>query len=158
MKIKKRTQVIIPVFNEERSIENLIPFLKYYNKSAFIFINDGSIDGTKKIVNKYQFNSIDIEENRGKGNAISVGTLLIKAKIGELMPKGKLGLDAEIKIVKPIHYFPTIQNFHTANFKNTNPAYLSTGRRWIHITPRRQTTCSILRLLDFSAMSVLTAT
>ena len=74
MKIKKGTQIIIPIFNEERSLDSLIPFLKYYNRSEFIFINDGSIDGTKEIVNKYQFNSIDIEENRGKGNAISVGT------------------------------------------------------------------------------------
>ena len=66
--------VVIPVFNEEESFESLIPYLNHYRRSELIFINDGSIDGTKEIVNKYQFNCIDIDENRGKGNAISVGT------------------------------------------------------------------------------------
>ncbi len=74
MKIKERSQIIIPVFNEERSLENLIPFLNNYSKSEFIFINDGSMDKTKEIIKKYHFNSIDIEKNRGKGNAISLGT------------------------------------------------------------------------------------
>lgn len=74
MKIKKNSLIIIPVFNEEMSLKGLIPYLKQYTRSDFIFINDGSTDGTKKLVSSYPFQQINIEKNRGKGNAISIGT------------------------------------------------------------------------------------
>ena len=74
MKIKKKSLIIIPVFNEEESFESLIPYLNHYRRSEFIFINDGSTDGTKEVISKYPFDCMDIEENRGKGNAISIGT------------------------------------------------------------------------------------
>ena len=74
MKIKKNSLIIIPVFNEELSLKGLIPYLNHFKRSEFIFINDGSTDGTNKVLSKYPFECINIEENIGKGNAISVGT------------------------------------------------------------------------------------
>ena len=73
MNIKNKSLIIIPVFNEEIILKDLIPFLNQFKRSEFIFINDGSTDGTKEIINKYPFDCIDIKENRGKGNAISIG-------------------------------------------------------------------------------------
>ena len=63
MEIKKNSLIIIPVFNEEMSLKGLIPYLNHYRRSEFIFINDGSTDGTKEVISKYPFDCMDIEEN-----------------------------------------------------------------------------------------------
>jgi len=73
MNIKNKTLIIIPVFNEGIILKGLIPFFNQFKRSEFIFINDGSTDETKEIISKYPFECIDINENRGKGNAISIG-------------------------------------------------------------------------------------
>ena len=73
MNIKNKTLIIIPVFNEGIILKGLIPFFNQFKRSEFIFINDGSTDETKEVISKYPFECIDINENRGKGNAISIG-------------------------------------------------------------------------------------
>ncbi len=73
MNIKNNSLIIIPLFNEEIILNGLFPFLNQLRRSEIIFINDGSTDGTKEVINKYPFDCIDINENRGKGNAISIG-------------------------------------------------------------------------------------
>ncbi len=73
MNIKNNSLIIISVFNEEIILNGLFPFLNQLRRSEIIFINDGSTDGTKEVINKYPFDCIDINQNRGKGNAISIG-------------------------------------------------------------------------------------
>jgi glycosyltransferase involved in cell wall biosynthesis len=82
MKINKQIliSIIIPVFNEEKTIDIIIKKLHRLKKLKFIFeiivINDGSTDRSekkiinlKKFINKYISNA----KNRGKGFAIKKG-------------------------------------------------------------------------------------
>ena len=68
--------IIIPIYNEEKTLDKLLLSLKKYSfsKNEILIINDGSIDGTKKILKKYNFiNVIELKKNFGKGIAIKIG-------------------------------------------------------------------------------------
>ena len=78
--MKKKLSIIIPVFNEENTLQTI---LKKINKNRIndldfeiIIINDGSTDKTSKIINENQElfdHLIDLEKNNGKGFAIREG-------------------------------------------------------------------------------------
>ena len=72
--------IIVPVFNEERTIlkvlQNLNDLKKYYENIQIIVINDGSNDDSLKILesNKFLFDIlISNPNNKGKGNAVRRG-------------------------------------------------------------------------------------
>lgn len=80
--------IIIPCYNEEKrllkSCKNILSYLKTHKiKSEIIFVNDGSIDQTKLVINqfcqeikgnKYIFpRCISYAQNKGKGYAIKKG-------------------------------------------------------------------------------------
>ncbi|MCX7917782.1 MAG: glycosyltransferase family 2 protein [bacterium] len=64
--------VIIPVYNEEKTIGNVLKELKKYFKNILV-INDGSNDKTKEIVEKENVLIISHETNKGKGEALKTG-------------------------------------------------------------------------------------
>ena len=72
--------VIIPIYNEERSLPQLLKQLKTLdNDYQVIIVNDGSNDKTKKILeNISYFDIVNIKSNLGKGNAIKVGLKYVK--------------------------------------------------------------------------------
>ena len=72
--------IIVPVFNEEKTILKILNELKKLNFKKFekeiIVINDGSTDSTKKILNENKdlYDSIySLETNKGKGSAVKLG-------------------------------------------------------------------------------------
>lgn len=68
--------IIIPIFNEVSSIPKLLPaLLPYYNEQhEIIIIDDGSTDGSNKILKNCNFiNLIRFEQNKGKGIALREG-------------------------------------------------------------------------------------
>jgi glycosyltransferase involved in cell wall biosynthesis len=77
----KILSIIIPVFNEEATLLALLERVFASSTIGFekeiIFINDGSIDGSRKILEnqkaKHDFILINQPENRGKGAAIREG-------------------------------------------------------------------------------------
>ena len=76
--------IIIPVYNEIKTIEKLIKkILKINIKKQLIIVDDGSSDGTELILQKYK-NRIDKlithKKNRGKGAAIKSGQKYVKGK------------------------------------------------------------------------------
>lgn len=82
---KKAFSIIIPVYNEEnripKNIDTIFSFFKSRPESCeVIFVNDGSRDGTEKILadyaKKYQFKIVSYTENKGKGHAIRQGALV----------------------------------------------------------------------------------
>ena len=84
-----KLSIIIPVFNEERTIKELINRvlrvpLPYKIEKEIIVVNDGSTDNTYKILQEFTDNIklIAHEENRGKGTAIRAG---IKESTGDLV-------------------------------------------------------------------------
>ena len=79
--------VIIPVFNESESIQEIIKRVKATKlASEIIVVDDGSMDGTRDILKKYdgkeKVHVILHEKNQGKGAAVRTG---IQAAKGEIM-------------------------------------------------------------------------
>lgn len=70
----KNTAVIIPIYNSEKYLPELFNRVsKYFSIKSVFAINDASIDNSAEICKNYDLNFADIEENRGKGNALQVG-------------------------------------------------------------------------------------
>ena len=71
--------IIIPVFNEEETVEKLLKKVCKQRENfnlEIIIINDGSTDSTKEIIAKNKNlvdHSIDLETNIGKGGAVKEG-------------------------------------------------------------------------------------
>jgi glycosyltransferase involved in cell wall biosynthesis len=78
-----KVSIIIPVFNEEKTIEEIIKKIEKVPlsiKKEIIIVNDGSFDNTKKILEqlkeKFDFILISHQKNQGKGAAIRTGLSL----------------------------------------------------------------------------------
>lgn len=72
--------IVVPCYNEEETIEETVRNLAglSYPKKEIILINDGSTDGTSEILKKLSeqygdVRAIQLQENRGKANALQVG-------------------------------------------------------------------------------------
>ena len=66
--------IIIPAYNEEENIENLIESLKNnYPQYDYIIVNDCSTDETKKICKKNNYQVLNLPINMGIGGAVQSG-------------------------------------------------------------------------------------
>ena len=73
-----RLSVIIPIYNEIHTLEEIISRVKKTNLAdEIILVDDGSIDGTRDLVENYKgqegFVVVMHEKNRGKGAAVRSG-------------------------------------------------------------------------------------
>nr|WP_252730243.1 DUF2062 domain-containing protein [Lacinutrix sp. C3R15] len=65
--------VLIPTYNNERTLKRVIDGVLQYTKNIII-INDGSTDSTSKILKNYtEVEHILVSKNQGKGNALRQG-------------------------------------------------------------------------------------
>jgi len=76
--LDRAIKIIIPIYNEENSITNLIKriqytFSKLNEKVDIICIDDGSIDKTREILDKLDITLLCNERNLGKGEALKKG-------------------------------------------------------------------------------------
>jgi len=77
--IVKRLSVVVPVFNEEKTIEKIIKKVERADigkvKKEIIIVDDGSTDGTRKILEKLsnKYKVIFHKKNQGKGTALRTG-------------------------------------------------------------------------------------
>ena len=74
----EKVLIIIPAYNEEKSILNTIREIDKYNKHNkqkydYIVINDGSTDTTEKILKENNINHISLPRNLGIGGAVQTG-------------------------------------------------------------------------------------
>lgn len=82
-----KVSVIVPVYNAQSHIENTIKCLLKQTLSdiEFIFVNDGSSDGSLEILNKYKERNpekiiVINQENKGPGGARNSGILAAKGE------------------------------------------------------------------------------
>ena len=79
-----KLSIVIPVYNEEEKIKNTLNKCLKYLKSnnwdfEFIVVNDGSKDGTSRIVKNFKkVKLIEHKPNRGKGYSVREGMLNAK--------------------------------------------------------------------------------
>lgn len=75
--------VVIPCYNEERRLhgEEFLAFLRSHQDLVFVFVNDGSRDGTLKRLEGLRAQAprgvevLNLEQNGGKGEAVRQGML-----------------------------------------------------------------------------------
>ena len=95
----KTISVIVPVFNEEKTVAKIAQALiRSGPATELIFVNDGSVDKSKEILEGFnnQINLINLKRNHGKGFALAVG---VKKATGEIV----IFLDADLLNLKPEH-------------------------------------------------------
>lgn len=69
-----KTLIIIPAFNEEGNIENVVNNLvRKFPQYDYVIVNDGSTDNTKKICKTNQYHVINLMVNMGIGGAVQTG-------------------------------------------------------------------------------------
>lgn len=96
--------IIVPLYNEEKRLVNLLKIYKYFNKKnlhhELIIINDGSSDKTlnklNELSNNFKFKLISYQKNRGKGYAV---------KMGMMKARGRYRLFTDIDLSTPIEVF-----------------------------------------------------
>jgi len=80
-----KLSVIVPVFNEENTIEKIIDRVKKVNiDKEIIIVDDGSTDGTREILEKWKDENIRVihhRRNQGKGSAIRTAIPYIEGEV-----------------------------------------------------------------------------
>ena len=98
----KKITAIICVYNEEKTIKDVVSTVCDYFFDEVIVVNDGSTDKTDGILNElckiYEFKYIKFEENKGKGFAMATG---IENARGEII----VFVDADLSYLKEDHLF-----------------------------------------------------
>ena len=107
---KFNLSIVIPVFNEEQYINKLfLDIKKYFNQEdiEIIVVNDGSNDGSLKILEKLKKNSykfkyklINLDKNFGKGYAVKQGA---KESLGKYILLQDADLELDVKDSKEIY-------------------------------------------------------
>jgi glycosyltransferase involved in cell wall biosynthesis len=82
-KMKESLTIVVPIYNEEENIERLCKELSDFIKKSIVetqilFINDGSIDDSEKLINNQcntndKFKSLSFKKNSGLSAAIKAG-------------------------------------------------------------------------------------
>ncbi|RLD89820.1 MAG: glycosyltransferase family 2 protein [Bacteroidetes bacterium] len=75
---KKKISAVVSVYNEEKTVKNVVNSLINCNfVDELIVVNDGSTDNTSKVLNEisasYSFQNIAFEKNKGKSYAMTTG-------------------------------------------------------------------------------------
>src|SRR3989344_2615548 len=101
-----KISVVIPVFNEEKRLPKTFSALNALSRDPFfsgaeiIFVDDGSMDGTKKLIENFRSDInvklVSCEKNRGKGFAVRRGMMEAIHKIFPYARIDRWSYDAEI--------------------------------------------------------------
>ncbi len=87
---------IIPAFNEEKTITDVIQALKLCPEvDRIIAVSDGSTDKTAEMANQQGVEVIDLHVNRGKGGAVKAGLDITLTEIILLLDADLIGLQPE---------------------------------------------------------------
>lgn len=96
---------IIPAYNEEKTIGNVIDVVKKVKLvNNIIVVNDGSVDNTSSIARNKGVTVIDMITNMGKGAAIKEGLKSTDADIILLLDADLIGLTEQhiIDLLQPV--------------------------------------------------------
>ena len=97
--------VILPAYNEEKTVDSVIKTVKSLNYvDEIIVVNDGSLDATEQVAKEAGATVISHTKNRGKGAAIKTGFKNSKGDIVAFIDADlqKLGPEQVDKMIQPI--------------------------------------------------------
>jgi glycosyltransferase involved in cell wall biosynthesis len=97
--------VVIPAFNEEKYLGGVLAPLREVDLiSQIIVVSDGSTDHTGDVARAWGVQVIELEQNQGKGGAMSVGISHTKEEIILFLDADLIGLTAQhiIDLVLPV--------------------------------------------------------
>ncbi|HBM75816.1 MAG TPA: glycosyl transferase family 2 [Clostridiaceae bacterium] len=100
-----KVNAIIPAFNEEKTIGDIIGTLKEVDYiSGITVVSDGSRDGTAEVAKSMGADVIDLDENIGKGGAIKIGIEKSTGDIILLLDADLIGLKREhiVNLIEPV--------------------------------------------------------
>ena len=98
-------KALIPAFNEEKTIGNIIDVLNKVSRiKEIIVVDDGSIDNTYQKAKKHGARVIRLPENKGKGAALQEGISHVDTDIILLLDGDLIGLRVEhiYKLINPV--------------------------------------------------------
>lgn len=103
-----KVSVIIPVYNEEKTVAQIVKRVgKLPFEKELLIVDDGSTDGTGKVLKKLKGNEIGLcfhRKNRGKGAAIRTGLKKATGKIIVIQDADLEYSPEELpKLIEPIH-------------------------------------------------------
>ena len=91
-----KVTAVVPVYNEEKTIKNVLDVLTSSDMiNEIIVVDDGSTDNTPEIIKKFNVKIITLKKPRGKGYAVKVGTKDIKTNIIIFFDADLIGLKKE---------------------------------------------------------------
>jgi len=96
---------IIPAYNEERTIADVIDVVKKVDLiEKIIVVSDGSKDNTAQIAKEHGAEVYELQENKGKGAAVKVGVDNTKSNILLLLDADLIGLKENhiIELLNPV--------------------------------------------------------
>ena len=75
-----KVAAVVPAFNEEKTMANVLKVLASHNKiSKIIVVDDGSTDNTPNIIRQFKVKVITLKKNSGKGEAVKIATEKIQS-------------------------------------------------------------------------------
>ena len=104
---KKTVSVVIPVFNEEKTVANVVrAVLTSEIVSEIICVNDGSVDRSLEILKGFgdKIRLINFGNNQGKGAALAAGVRIAGSEIIVFFDADLIGLKKEhiVKLTRPL--------------------------------------------------------
>ncbi len=102
-----KLSVIMPVFNEESTIEKIVHRVKKVNiDKQIIIVDDGSTDRTRELLEKWKDEDIKViyhKRNQGKGSAIRTAIPYVEGEV-TVIQDGDLEYDPEDyhRLIRPI--------------------------------------------------------
>jgi glycosyltransferase involved in cell wall biosynthesis len=100
-----KVTVVIPAYNEENNIGNVLKVLVGIKMlDEIIIVDDGSIDRTAEIAGSYGVKVIKLKDNLGKGGAMMEGVKLASYPNILFLDADLIGLKEEhiIKLIRPV--------------------------------------------------------
>ena len=100
-----KVTAVVPVYNEEKTVDGVLKTLTSSDKiDDIIVVDDGSTDNTPNIIRKFNVKIVTLKKNTGKGNAVRFTTRNIKSNVILFIDGDLIGLKEEHldKLLKPI--------------------------------------------------------